>query len=48
LWDITEVDATPALHGTAAAWLAESQAHADQVAGLDPPGAFAKRHAERG
>jgi len=39
---------TPAFRDTAAAWLAESQAHADELAQLEPPGAFAKRHAERG
>jgi hypothetical protein len=45
--DITELDVTAAFRATAAAWLAESDAHADQLARLEPPGAFAQRQADR-
>jgi len=44
--DITELDVTAAFRA-AAAWLAESDAHADQLARLEPPGAFAQRQADR-
>jgi hypothetical protein len=47
LVDVTEVDLTPAFRATAAAWLAESQAHATDLARLEPPGAFAQRQADR-
>jgi hypothetical protein len=45
--DITELDVTPAFRATAAAWLAESDRHADQLAPLEPPGAFQQRQADR-
>jgi hypothetical protein len=45
--DITELDVTPAFRATAAAWLAESESHADELAWLEPPGAFAQRQADR-
>jgi hypothetical protein len=45
--DITELDVTAAFRATAAAWLAETDAHADQLAQLEPPGAFAQRQADR-
>lgn len=45
--DITELDVTAAFRDTAAAWLAESQAHADELARLEPPGAFVQRQADR-
>jgi hypothetical protein len=41
------VDVTAAFRATAAAWLAYSEAHADQLARLEPPGAFAQRQADR-
>jgi hypothetical protein len=45
--EVSEVDVTAAFRATAAAWLAESDAHADQLAQLEPPGAFAQRQADR-
>jgi hypothetical protein len=45
--DVTELDVTPAFRDTAAAWLAESEAHADQLAELEPPGAFEQRLRDR-
>jgi hypothetical protein len=45
--DITELDVTPAFRATAAAWLAESEAHTTELALLEPPGAFAQRQADR-
>jgi hypothetical protein len=45
--DVTEVDATPAFRATAAAWLAESETHATELATLEPPGAFQQRLADR-
>jgi hypothetical protein len=45
--DVTELDITPAFRATAAAWLTESEAHADELAQLEPPGAFAQRQADR-
>jgi hypothetical protein len=45
--DLTELDITPAFRATAAAWLAESEAHAGELAMLEPPGAFAQRQADR-
>jgi hypothetical protein len=45
--DITEIDVTPAFAATAAAWLAETEPHADELARLEPPGAFAQRQADR-
>ncbi|MQA88586.1 MAG: hypothetical protein GEV03_29250 [Streptosporangiales bacterium] len=45
--DITELDVTPAFRATASAWLAESESHADELAALQPPGAFEQRLAER-
>jgi cyclopropane fatty-acyl-phospholipid synthase-like methyltransferase len=44
---ITELDLTPAFRATAAAWLAESQAHATDLAKLEPPGTFQQRQADR-
>ena len=40
--DITELDVTPA-----AAWLAETEPHAEELARLEPPGAFEQRQADR-
>ena len=45
--DITETDVTAAFAVTAAAWLAETQPHAAELARLEPPGAFAQRQADR-
>ena len=45
--DITELDVTPAFAATAAAWLAETEPHAEELARLEPPGAFAQRQADR-
>ncbi|HTE68969.1 MAG TPA: hypothetical protein VK942_09470 [Actinomycetes bacterium] len=45
--DITELDVTPAFAATAAAWLAETEPHAGELARLEPPGAFAQRQADR-
>ena len=45
--DVTEVDVTPAFRATAAAWLAESETHATELATLEPPGAFQQRLADR-
>ena len=45
--DVAELDVTPAFRATAAAWLAESEAHADELAWLEPPGAFGQRQADR-
>ena len=45
--DVTEFDVTPAFRATAAAWLAEFEAHADELARLEPPGAFGQRLADR-
>ena len=38
--DITELDVTPAFAVTVAAWLAETEPHAEELARLEPPGAF--------
>ncbi len=45
--DIIELDVTAAFRDTAAAWLAESEAHAGELARLEPLGAFAQRQADR-
>ena len=45
--DITESDVTDAFRATAVAWLVESEAHAGELARLEPPGAFEQRQAER-
>jgi hypothetical protein len=45
--EVTELDVTAAFRATAAAWLAHSEAHADQLAQLEPPGAFQQRQADR-
>jgi hypothetical protein len=45
--EVSEVDVTAAFRATAAAWLAHSEAHADQLAWLEPPGAFAQRQADQ-
>ena len=45
--DVAEIDVTAAFAATAAAWLAESEPHADELARLEPPGAFAQRQADR-
>jgi hypothetical protein len=45
--DITELDVTPAFAATAAAWLAETEPHAWELARLEPPGAFEQRQADR-
>ncbi len=45
--DVAELDVTPAFRATAAAWLAEFETHVDELARLEPPGAFAQRQADR-
>jgi hypothetical protein len=45
--DVTELDVTAAFAATAAAWLAETEPHAEELARLEPPGAFAQREAGR-
>jgi hypothetical protein len=45
--DITELDVTSAFAATAAAWLAETELYAEELARLEPPGAFAQRQADR-
>ena len=44
--DITELDVTPAFAATAA-WLAETEPHAEELARLEPPGAFEQRQVDR-
>jgi hypothetical protein len=44
---ITELDVTPEFRATAAAWLAEATAHAEELARLEPAGAFEQRQADR-
>jgi hypothetical protein len=38
---------SPLPSATAAAWLAETDPHAEALARLEPPGAFAQRQADR-
>jgi hypothetical protein len=45
--DITETDVTPEFRITAAAWLAEAAAYAEELARLEAPGAFEQRQADR-
>jgi hypothetical protein len=45
--DINELDVTHAFAVTAAAWLAETELYADELARLEPPGAFEQRQADR-
>jgi hypothetical protein len=45
--DITELDVIPAFAATAAAWLAETEPHAEELARLEAPGAFEQRQADR-
>ena len=45
--DVIELDVTPAFAATAAAWLAETEPHAEQLARLEAPGAFGERQADR-
>jgi hypothetical protein len=45
--DITELDVTPAFAATAAAWLAETEPYAEELARLEAPGAFEQRQADR-
>jgi hypothetical protein len=45
--DITELDVTPAFAATAAAWLAETEPYAEELARLEAPGAFEERQADR-
>jgi hypothetical protein len=45
--DITELDVTPAFAATAAAWLAETEPYAEELAPLEAPGAFEQRQADR-
>jgi hypothetical protein len=45
--DILELDVTAAFAATAAAWLAETEPYAEDLARLEPPGAFAQRQADR-
>jgi hypothetical protein len=44
---ITELDVTPAFAATAAAWLAETEPHAEGLARLEAPGAFEQRQVDR-
>jgi hypothetical protein len=44
--DFTELDVTAAFAATAAAWLAETEPHAEELAPLEPPG-FEQRQADR-
>jgi len=45
--DIDEIDVTAEFAATAGAWSKEWEANADQLALLEPPGAFAERQRER-
>jgi hypothetical protein len=45
--EVTELDVTLEFRATAAAWLAEAAAHAQELARLEPAGAFAQRQADR-
>ena len=45
--DAIEIDATATFLHTARAWLQESERLGDELAPLEPPGAFAERQAER-
>jgi hypothetical protein len=45
--DITEIDVTPGFAATAAAWLAETEPYAEELARLEAPGAFEQRQADR-
>ena len=45
--DILELDVTSAFAATAAAWLAETEPYAEELARLEAPGAFAQRQADR-
>jgi hypothetical protein len=45
--DIAETDVTAAFAATAAAWLAETEPHAEALARLEAPGAFEQRQADR-
>jgi hypothetical protein len=45
--DITETDVTPQFRATAAAWLAETAPHAQELARLEAAGAFEQRQADR-
>ena len=45
--DIVELDVTAAFAATAAAWLAETEPHAEELARLEAPGAFEQRQADR-
>jgi hypothetical protein len=45
--DVIELDVTPAFAATAAAWLAETEPHAEELARLEAPGAFEERQADR-
>jgi hypothetical protein len=45
--DITKLDVTPEFRATAAAWLAEAAAHAEELARLEAPGAFEQRQGDR-
>jgi hypothetical protein len=44
---VSELDVTADFAATAAAWLAETEPHADELARLEPPGAFQQRQADR-
>jgi hypothetical protein len=44
---VIELDVTPAFAATAAAWLAETEPHAEELARLEAPGAFEERQADR-
>ena len=45
--DITETDVTPSFAATTAAWLAETEPYAEELARLEAPGAFEQRQADR-
>ena len=45
--DVVGTDVTDAFAATAAAWLAETEPHAEELARLEPPGGFEQRQADR-
>ena len=45
--DVIELDVTPTFAATAAAWLAETEPYAEELARLEVPGAFEQRQANR-
>jgi hypothetical protein len=47
VWGHHRADVTPEFRATAAAWLAEAAAHAQELAQLEAPGAVEQRQADR-